>query len=73
MLLSSFNVSIVLETVSPKADRILSSAKLCIEAISMKKNKSYEKLNKTDSIIVAISVLYLHIYFPMLKIKINQS
>ena len=47
MLLSDSNVSINLKTVSPQADRVLSSAKLCIVAISMKKNKSLlERLNK---------------------------
>ena len=47
ILLSNSNVSINLETVSPQADRVLSSEKLCIEAISMKKNKSsIERVNK---------------------------
>ena len=47
ILLSDSNVSINLETVSPQADRVLSSAKLCKEATSMKKNKSLiERLNK---------------------------
>ena len=47
MLLSDSNVPINLESVSPQADRVLSSEKLCIEAISMKKNKSLmERLNK---------------------------
>ena len=46
ILLSYANLSINLETVSPKADRVLSSAKLRIKAISMKKNKSLiERLN----------------------------
>ena len=40
MLLSDSNVQINLENISPQADIVLSSAKLCIEAISMKKNKS---------------------------------
>ena len=47
ILLSDSNVPINLESVSPQAHRVLSSAKLCIEAISMKKNKSLmERLNK---------------------------
>ena len=34
-------------SLNPEADRVLSSAKLCIEATSMKKNKSLiERLNK---------------------------
>ena len=46
-IFSNFNVSINLETISSQADRVLASAKLCIEAISMKKNKSLiEGLNK---------------------------
>ena len=40
MLHFNYNVVINLETVSPQADRVYSSAKLCIEAISMKGNKS---------------------------------
>ena len=47
ILLSDSNVPINLESVSPQADRVLSSAKLCIEAISIKKNTSLmERLNK---------------------------
>ena len=47
ILLSDSNVPINLESVSPQADRVLLSAKLCIEAISMKKNKLLmESLNK---------------------------
>ena len=40
MLHFNSNVLINLETVSPQADRVYSSAKLCIEAISMKGSKS---------------------------------
>ena len=48
MLLSDSNALINLETGLLQADRVLSSLKLCIEAISMKKNKSLIKnLNKT--------------------------
>ena len=40
------NVSINLETFFPQADRVLLPAKLCIETISTKKNKSLiERLN----------------------------
>ena len=39
MLLSDSDMLIHLETVSAQANRVLSSAKLCIETISMKKNK----------------------------------
>ena len=47
MLLSDSNVSINLEIVFLQADRVLSSAKMCIEAILMKKNESLtERLNK---------------------------
>ena len=47
ILLLDSNVPINLESVPPPADRVLSSAKLWIEAISMKKNKSLmERLNK---------------------------
>ena len=52
ILLSDSNVPINLESVSPQADRVLASAKLCIESISMKKNKSLmERLNKIDQCI----------------------
>ena len=37
MLLTDSNVSIILETVSPEKNRILSSAKIWVEVISMKK------------------------------------
>ena len=40
ILLSDSNVLINLETFSAQADRVLSSTKLCIEAISIKKSKS---------------------------------
>ena len=50
MLLSYSNVSINLETVCPQADRVLSSAKVWIEAIPIKKNKSLiEGLKKIGS------------------------
>ena len=39
-MICDYQVSISLETVSPQADRVLSSAKLCIEDISTRKNKS---------------------------------
>ena len=48
ILLSDSNVPINLESASPQAYRVISSAKLFIESISMKKNKSLmERLNKT--------------------------
>ena len=40
MFPSDSNVSVNLETVSLQADRVLLSAKLFLETISMKKNKS---------------------------------
>ena len=47
ILLLDSNEQINLESVSPQADRSLSSAKICINVISMKKNKSLmERLNK---------------------------
>ena len=82
ILLSDSNVPINLESVSPQAHRVLSSAKLCIEAISMKKNKSLtERLNKigpsiepcVNFVMVAISIVYLCTLFSTLKTKINQS
>ena len=49
MLLSESNVTIEFKTVSHQTDRVLSPTKLCIETISMKKNKSLiASLNKTD-------------------------
>ena len=49
MLLSDSDMPINLETFSPQIDRVLSSAKLCIEAISVKKNKSLiKRSNKID-------------------------
>ena len=54
MLLSDSNVSIHLQTVSSQTDSVLSSRKLCIEAISMKENKSLtERLNKIGTSIEA--------------------
>lgn len=48
MLLPDSNVLINLATGSLQGDRVLSSLKLCMEAISMEKNKSLTKnLNKT--------------------------
>ena len=50
MLLSNSKLSINLETVYSDSVWVLSSAKLCIEAITIKKNKSLsERLNKTGS------------------------
>ena len=47
MILSDSNGSINVEIISHQADRVLSSAKLCIEAILMRKNKSLiERLKK---------------------------
>ena len=47
MLHSDSNVTINLETVSPQANRVLSSAKLYREVISVNKNKSLiERLNE---------------------------
>ena len=47
ILLSDSNVSTYFEAVSPQVDRVSSSTRLYMEAISMKKNKSFfERLNK---------------------------
>ena len=49
MPLSDANVLIKLEIASTQADRVSSSAKLCVEPISTRKNKSLIKsLKKTD-------------------------
>ena len=49
MLLSDYKLSTNLEIVFPQADRVLSWAKICIEAILIKKNESLtERLNKID-------------------------
>ena len=50
ILLSDSNVPINFESVSPQAGRVLSSEKLWIEAILMKKKKSLmDRLNKIGS------------------------
>ena len=60
MLLSDSSLSINLETVSPQADRVLSSAKLCIETISMKKKESLiERLNKLSPSIEPYGLPYI--------------
>ena len=47
MILSDSNIPNNLGTISPQADRVLLSAKLCVEVILMKENKSLiESLNK---------------------------
>ena len=80
ILFSDSNVPINLECVSPQTHSVL-SAKLCIEPISMKKNKSLtERFNKigpslpstgNNFVMVAKSIIHLYTLFPNLKIRIN--
>ena len=72
ILLSDSNASIILESVSPQTGRVLSSAKVCIEAVSVKVKKIIDgKVEQTrfehrtlrytgnNFVIVAISIIYL--------------
>ena len=58
MLLSNSNMSINLKSISLKTDLVLPSAKLCIDAISMNKNKSLNEsfLRYTEGNFVIVKI-----------------